>query len=459
MRRLFKTALLFLMLVFLFNNTPVKAVEYSDFSDLSASGWYRTPVNYCILTECMNGTSSKTFEPNSQMTRAMFVTVLYRMSGDSVSPLSVFRDVPSSSWYTSSVRWAKIHGYIDGCGGGKFEPDDSITREQAIKILWSIEHRPSAQSARFSDHNRISSWALDAVSWARSSGLVEGRGNNRFVPQGLMTRAEAAAILYRYESMKLGFSPAAEVPILSYHSFLEKPIDGTASISIQLFKEQMDALSRSGYQTITYTDLVRYVDDGIPLPGKPIMITFDDGYLNNISVAGPILRQYGFHACISVIGTSVGTDTYKETGIPITPHFSYDEVLPYLLDGTFEIQSHSYDMHQVSGLDSTPIRYGVLPFPNEDPEKYREAFTMDLRQSASQIKSGTGADPFVFTYPYGAYCDQSEEILKAMGFRISVTTRSGTAFLVYHHPETLFLLPRYGTSNVSPAQLIKLLNP
>lgn len=179
------------------------AVEETGFSDVPADAWYADAVVFCQENGLMSGTTSTTFSPDGTMTRAMLVTVLYREAGspslDGENLGYPFSDVLGDAWYADGVYWARLEGVVSGYSDNRFGPDDPVTREQLATILWraSGSHEPGNVEF-FADQSSISSYASDAVSWARENGIVGGKDGNRFDPQGLATRAETAAILSRW---------------------------------------------------------------------------------------------------------------------------------------------------------------------------------------------------------------------------------------------------------------------
>lgn len=140
------------------------------------------------------------------MTRAMLVTVLWRMDGKpDTAGGSSFTDVPRGQWYTEAVAWAAENGVVNGVGGGKFEPDGNVTREQIATILYRYAacaaFRPAgARTSAVPDGGAVSGW-LDALSWANAAGLIAGTregGVDYLAPQQNATRAQVAVILMRY---------------------------------------------------------------------------------------------------------------------------------------------------------------------------------------------------------------------------------------------------------------------
>ena len=163
---------------------------------------------------------------------------------------------------------------------------------------------------------------------------------------------------------------------------------------------------------------------------------------NNLDLAAPLLEKYGFCANIAVIGVSIGRTTYKDTDIPITPHFSLKDAHPWVARGVLTVTTHSYDMHQVTAVDGAGCRRGVLQMPGEAEPDYIAALTQDYTRAQEQLAGLPGTPLPVFTYPNGAYSELSERVLQALGVQVTVTTEGGANRLVKGEPETLRLLHR-----------------
>ena len=180
------------------------AVDNSTgFSDVNPSDWFAEAVTYCRDNNLMAGKGNGRFAPNDNMTRAELVTVLYRAAGSpAVTNSNPFTDVASGQWYTNGVLWAQQNEIVSGYGNGRFGTNDPVRREQIATILWRDAGSPAAESGTdFADESAISRYASTAVDWARANGIVSGKGNNRFDPQGSATRAEVATMLMNYTKL------------------------------------------------------------------------------------------------------------------------------------------------------------------------------------------------------------------------------------------------------------------
>lgn len=251
----------------------------------------------------------------------------------------------------------------------------------------------------------------------------------------------------------------AQIPILMYHSLTENPDEvSSMTMTVDTFRSHMEALYQAGYTAITYEDMNRFVLDGAPLPDKPVIITFDDGYANNLTLGAPVLQSYGYCAEIAVIGCSAGKDTYKDTDTPMIPHFSMEEAQPWIDAGVIALNAHSYDMHQVAELDGENCRSGVLPLPDESEQEYIAALEQDYAALSAVIDPVMPDDAVrAFTYPYGKYNEISEVVLDTMGVTVTVTTEPGMAEVVRGLPQSMRVLNRFAmTEEVTPQELLGL---
>lgn len=235
----------------------------------------------------------------------------------------------------------------------------------------------------------------------------------------------------------------ADVAILMYHAFTEDEADaGSLYTPASEFARQLSALRDAGHTSVGYADLIEFVNGDGKLPEKPLLISIDDGYQNNLDLAAPLLEKYGFCANIAVIGVSIGRTTYKDTDIPITPHFSLEDARPWIERGVLTVTTHSYDMHQIAAVDGNDCRRGVLQMHGEAEPDYIAALTQDYTRAQEQLSGLPGKVLPVFTYPFGAYSELSERVLQALGVQVTVTTEGGANRLVKGEPETLRLLHR-----------------
>ena len=175
------------------------------FADVRKTDWFYSDVEYVYKKGLMAGTGAKDFDPNSQLTRGMIVTVLYRLEKEpAVSGASGFADVDAAQWYGSAVAWAAANGIVNGYSDTAFGPNDSITREQLATILYryAVYRGMTAVTQEenlsgFADADQISSYAVQAMNWAVGKGLLKG-ADGLLMPKAQASRAQVAAILHRF---------------------------------------------------------------------------------------------------------------------------------------------------------------------------------------------------------------------------------------------------------------------
>lgn len=201
------SALLALCIVFSLVPTAL-AEKADDFTDVSRSDWYYQFVDYVTTKGYFNGVADKTFAPADNMTRAMFVTVLFRFDGAKGDRTqSAFTDVAPGEWYTDAINWAAANRIVDGVGDGKFAPNDPITRAQMCTMIerylalykkaWKVTLPETGSVSVMVDENAIPAYALAAVKQCQRHGLVNGFEDGTFRPNELSTRAQVAAVIYR----------------------------------------------------------------------------------------------------------------------------------------------------------------------------------------------------------------------------------------------------------------------
>lgn len=175
------------------------------FGDVKSADWFYNDVKYVYEKGMMAGTAADVFAPNATTTRAMIVTILYRLEGSpAVTGTSAFVDVPAGQWYTDAVNWAAANQIVKGTSATTFAPNDSITREQMAAILYryaqykGYDVTKKADLSGYSDNGQVSAYAKDALAWANAAKLINGVANTTLAPQGNATRAQVSAILHRF---------------------------------------------------------------------------------------------------------------------------------------------------------------------------------------------------------------------------------------------------------------------
>lgn len=195
-----------------------------NYQDISADGWYHEATDFCLYNGLILGTSEteNIFSPDVSLTRGMVVAVLHRISGDTEEYTTQFPDVPEDAWYTGDVGWAQHYDIVAGCGDGLFHPDDDVSRQDMVSILYRYAKKcgydttQTANLSAFPDADQIMDYAKPCMSWAYATGILHGaqEGNDIFLnPLSGATRVEAAQLLMTFCHEILGMD--TEIPLNS----------------------------------------------------------------------------------------------------------------------------------------------------------------------------------------------------------------------------------------------------
>lgn len=221
---------------------------------------------------------------------------------------------------------------------------------------------------------------------------------------------------------------SVSLPILMYHEV--KPLkSGKDSITPTEFENDLKFLKSSEYTPITMTELIDFVYNKKPLPEKPIIISFDDGYYNNYVYAFPLIKKYNTKIVLSIIGKSTDYFTCDPDKNIDYAHLSWAQLNEMLDSGLVETQNHTYNMHTSTRANG------------ETKAHYEQALRNDLQKMQDEVRLFTGEVPNTFTSPYGETGDESLTIIKNIGFKASLSCDYGVN-LVNHNPESLYGLNR-----------------
>lgn len=223
----------------------------------------------------------------------------------------------------------------------------------------------------------------------------------------------------------------SDIPILLYHSVipkLEEEHSKSMFVSEVNFEKDLKYLNENGYETISLEQMENYyLGEEVQLPEKPIVITFDDGYLNNYEYAYPLLKKYDTKAVIYLIGWSVGRDTFIDSDKEITPHFTWDQAREMYESDLIQFGSHTFDLHNEQGISygyGNEVGFGLAMMDDESDEEYRMRVGEDLEKSKTMIEEEIGQDVTSIAYPYGEYNETLLEMLEELGFKSGLITES-----------------------------------
>lgn len=231
-------------------------------------------------------------------------------------------------------------------------------------------------------------------------------------------------------------NPTVVVPILMYHHVKNTGL-GKDVISPYEFESDLKYFTENNYTTITIKDLIDYVNKGKDLPEKPIILSFDDGYYNTYKYVYPLLQQYNMKIVLSVIG-KVTDDFSKVVDNNVNfAHMTWNEINEMQSSGLVEIQNHSYNLHKIC-----KGRYGCSQLVNETFSQYEDFIEEDIIKLQDRINEMVNITPNTFTYPYGKYNNNTDLIIKDIGFQATLTVTYGVNLVTEGNPECLYDLKR-----------------
>lgn len=243
----------------------------------------------------------------------------------------------------------------------------------------------------------------------------------------------AAVLLCLWLDIRFGaFSgQRCRLPVLMYHHFVtdqaaaEKEQAGEellgTVVSEGRFREQMTALQQAGYHTVTLAQIQAFVLSGEPMPDKPVLITMDDGYTSNLEIAAPILEELGMCATVFVIGVNEGEPVYVHSGQPFwQARFSYEEAAEWVKKGVLDLQSHTFDLHQLASYGYGP-RDGMLPLEGEAEADYRQILREDMDRFRDRREGRVATELIALAYPFGYWSEEADRLLEEEGIVLTFT--------------------------------------
>lgn len=240
-----------------------------------------------------------------------------------------------------------------------------------------------------------------------------------------------------------------EVPIIMYHFLVENK--GEHHISPDEFERDLVFLRKNGYNTIGISELIAFVHENKPLPPKPVMLTFDDGYYNNYVHGFPLLRDYNAKAVISVIGdhTDIWSGNFYED--MEAGHMTWSLIREMRDSGLVEFGNHTYAMHHIKNG-----RKGCARKPGEELLDYQRLFGRDVNRLQTRFLEEVGCAPDLFAFPYHAVCEEAIHVLQILGIRAAFTGSGKSNTITPGDPECLFNLRRTNRSRLRPVESILL---
>lgn len=230
-------------------------------------------------------------------------------------------------------------------------------------------------------------------------------------------------------------SPQVRLPVLMYHSVRGGP-EHDYAVTPDTLEADLRYLRDRGCHTVTPEDLVRFVYDGIPLPGKPVMLTFDDGFYNNLCYVLPLLEQYGMCATVNIVGEFSQELAEADSHSPAYSYLTAEDLRQMQQSGRISFGNHTSNLHHRDG------RSGCKILPGESEAAYTALLSADLNEVQMFFQKELGISPIVFAYPYGFDCPESKPVLHEMGFLVTMSCYEGMNLLT-SDPACLYDLKRY----------------
>ncbi|MBO5743251.1 MAG: polysaccharide deacetylase family protein [Clostridia bacterium] len=233
-----------------------------------------------------------------------------------------------------------------------------------------------------------------------------------------------------------------------YHGFTDGNKESDYVLNIKKFEEDIVHLKKQGFTFVDTDDIINYVYTGKKLPEKSVMLTFDDGYLNNYIYAFPVIKKHGVKAVISPIAYYVEYYTLNHDKNPDYSHLTDKEIKEMHESGFIDFQNHSYNMH------SLKKRKGSLKLTEEDTHDYIREFYYDLKAAENVIEDITGKKTIAYAYPFGSVSKESVSILKCCGYKVSFGCEEGFNYLTTGDKNSLLKLKRFNRTPKRSAEQI-----
>lgn len=230
------------------------------------------------------------------------------------------------------------------------------------------------------------------------------------------------------------------LPVIMYHSIVDDPsMVNDYVITPQEIENDLKYLSENGYETILTKDLTEYIENDIPLPQKPVMITLDDGFYNNEFYLLPLLEKYDMQAIISVVGEFSEEASHHDAHVPKYSYLTWQDISDISKSPHIEIGNHTYSMHNNNS------RKGCSKLSYETEEEYSAVLSADIEKLQNMLTDYSGTAPVSFAYPYGSISRESIPILKKAGFAVTFTCYERPNYIT-KNTNCLYGLNRYNRS-------------
>lgn len=230
------------------------------------------------------------------------------------------------------------------------------------------------------------------------------------------------------------------LPVVMYHSITSEA-NSDYQLTPAAFEDDLRYLKNNGYETVSVADLLAYTEGQGTLPAHPVMLTFDDGFYNNLSAALPLLEAYDMCAVVSIVGQYTDVTAERDPHVERYSYLTWEDVGALLASDRIEIGNHTWNLH------SNAERAGCSIMVGENTVQYAQMLREDVAMLQNRIYEKTGYSPTVFAYPYGFICRESIPVLKELGFVCTLTCYEKPNYITRNR-DCLYGLYRY---NRNPA--------
>lgn len=208
------------------------------------------------------------------------------------------------------------------------------------------------------------------------------------------------------------------LPIIMYHHISDDPrFYGDYVIPVEMLREDFEYIKKNNITPISFSELKAFVENGTPLPQKPIILTFDDGHKSFLTKAVPLLEEYGYPANVNIVGSLAELYTENGDNNDRYAYLNYDDIRLINENPLIELGCHTYALHSLSN------RRGCARLKTENDADYNALITEDINKFNTLLFEITDCRPVIFAYPYGIRNDFLLELLKEQGFKITLTCR------------------------------------
>ena len=405
------------------------------FKDVNDRQWFYPYIQQAVRSGLVTKKPESAYYPESQISSAEFIRLLLRASGYKAE-----ENDPSGKLAFSQAVALKLLDKKDA-----FSASRPVTRKQAASLVSRFAGFLSGVGQRVLEDTADP--GANALCREYILRPFPFKGKRYFKPDRELTRAEAVALIVRaceYKNApgsfkareKAGERKEVRLPILMYHEITTDPKQlGKIAVTPDEFTGAMELLRTEGFHPVTFGDLLAFTNGFAGLPGKPVIVTFDDGYKDNYDYAFSIMKSLEMKFVINLVGNHLSREWNDFDSLSPNKHLSVQNILEMYQSGWVEFQNHTFNLHSWTGEYYGSV---INPYRGEGSQEYGSRLLDDFIRNNGVIEFLLGYRPRVLAYPMGMYTAVSEAAGKKAGFDITLLTREG----INNLGEGLYLMKR-----------------